>query len=240
MPDTTIAVIGAGPGMGRAVARRFGTAGFRVAVVGRRPSRLDVLCAELARDGIDATGFPADLADRSVVPGLVHAITDRLGPIDVLHYAPSGPDWLRLRTHVLHATPESFAAPLELLLHTPATLVQAVLPGMLERGHGAILAGLAISAGTPYPDLGNIAVAGAAARSYLHNLHEALAGTAVFAGLVQVGGLVHGSEAADLFAAMNPDAPLPPTIDPAALAAAAWDLYSGRDRFEQVVTPPPI
>jgi len=53
MPDATIVVLGAGPGMGRAVAHRFGTAGFRVALVARCSSRLDVLRAEVVRDGID-------------------------------------------------------------------------------------------------------------------------------------------------------------------------------------------
>jgi NAD(P)-dependent dehydrogenase (short-subunit alcohol dehydrogenase family) len=237
MPDSTLVVLGAGPGMGRAVARRFGSEGFRVALVARNPERLDAIRAELAGEGIDAAGFPADLADPSVVPDLVRAITDRFGPIDVVHHAPSGPDWLRLRVHVLEAGPQSFDAPLDLLVRTPAAVVRAVLPGMTERGHGAILSGLAISAGQPYPELGNISAAGAAARSYLQSLHAALEGTGVFAGLVQVGGLVADSLAAELFATMRPGEPLPPAIDPADLAAAVWELYARRDRFEQIVTP---
>ena len=50
----TIAVFGAGPGMGRSVARRFGREGFQVALVARNQTRLDAYTGELAADGISA------------------------------------------------------------------------------------------------------------------------------------------------------------------------------------------
>jgi PPOX class probable F420-dependent enzyme len=43
-----IAVVGAGPGLGLAIARRFGREGFRVALISRAQSKLDALAAELA------------------------------------------------------------------------------------------------------------------------------------------------------------------------------------------------
>ena len=46
----TIAVFGAGPGMGRSVARRFGREGFQVALVARNQTRLDVWDLYLKRD----------------------------------------------------------------------------------------------------------------------------------------------------------------------------------------------
>ena len=44
---TTIAIVGAGPGLGAAVARRFGTESFSVAVVSRSQDRVDALAADL-------------------------------------------------------------------------------------------------------------------------------------------------------------------------------------------------
>ncbi len=74
--------------------------------------------------------------------------------------------------------------------------------------------------------------------AYLHNLHAALAGTGVYAGLVQVAGMVGGSEAAR-YAAENWDpAQLPVPIDPDDLAGALRDLYLKRDRFERTVGTP--
>ena len=58
MTATTIAIVGAGPGLGMSIARRFGAEGHRVALISRRQGRLDGLAAE------------------------------RLGPVEVLEYSP--------------------------------------------------------------------------------------------------------------------------------------------------------
>ena len=44
---TVAVVVGAGPGLGRAIARRFGAAGFEIALVGRTPQTLEAVAAEL-------------------------------------------------------------------------------------------------------------------------------------------------------------------------------------------------
>jgi short-subunit dehydrogenase len=231
----TIAVFGAGPGMGRSVARRFGREGFKVALVSRNRARLQAFTEDLATDGIEAEGFDADFAYRDALPDVVAAITSRFGPIDVLEYAPSGLDWLTRQVTVRDADAASFEFPLDLLLRTPVTLIRQLLPGMIERGDGAVLFGLTVSASIPVPQLGNVGTAAAAARHYLHNLHADLAGTGVYAGLVQVAGLVGGSDAAG-FVAQNWDpATLPEPLDPADLADVMWDLYLKRDRFDEVV-----
>lgn len=234
----TIAVFGAGPGLGRSVARRFGREGFQVALVSRSRAHLDALAAELAADGIEVAGFAADLADRPALPSLVAAITSRFGPIDVLEYAPGGPDWLERQVSVLDTDDAALQFPLDLLLRTPVTLVREVLPGMVERGDGTLLFGLAVCASVPWPQLGNVATACAAARGYLQNLSAALAGTGVFAGLLQVAGMVSGSHSASYFAEKHGAAQLPEPIDPADLASTYWDLYVKRDQFEQTVSGP--
>jgi hypothetical protein len=71
----------------------------------------------------------------------------------VLQYAPSGLDWLTRQVAVREADAASFEFPLDLLLRTPATLVRQLLPGMLERGDGAVLFGLPVTA-TPVPQVG--------------------------------------------------------------------------------------
>lgn len=234
----TIAVFGAGPGMGRSVARRFGREGFKVALVSRSRARLDDFTEDLASGGIEADGFDADFADRNVLPEAIAAITSRFGAIDVLEYAPSGLDWLTRQVPVRDADAASFEFPLDLLLRTPVTLVHQLLPGMIERGDGAVLFGLPVSASIPVPQLGNVGTAAAAARHYLHNLHADLAGTGVYAGLVQVAGVVGDSDAAG-FVAQNWDPSLlPDPLDPADLADAMWDLYLKRDRFDEVVGLP--
>lgn len=224
----TIAVIGAGPGLGLAVARRFGREGFRVALVARSAQRLRAFAAELAAEGIEATAFPADIT-RS------EGLADRIGQIDILEYAPAGPDWMSRQTDVRECGPGSFEFPLDLLLRTPAGLVRDVLPGMLARGRGAVLFGLGATGSTPYPQLANLAAVSAAARCYLQCLHASLAGTGVFAGLLQVNGMVGGSDSARAAAEKWGPEALPEPTDPADLAEAMWQLYRAGDRFETVV-----
>jgi short-subunit dehydrogenase len=231
----TIAVFGAGPGMGRSVARRFGREGFQVALVARNPARLDAFARELAADGITAAGFSVDLAERDALPGMIEAITGQFGPVDVLEYAPSGLDWFTHQVPVRDADAASFEFPLDLLLRTPVTLIRKVLPGMLERGDGAVLFGLPVCASIPVPQLGNVATVAAGARHYLHNLHANLADTGVYAGLVQVAGLVGYSDAARRVIENWDPATLPEQLNPADLADAMWDLYLKRDRFDEVV-----
>src|SRR4051812_33053088 len=84
----TVVVFGAGVGLGAAVARRFGAAGYRVALVARTSSRLGALVTELAADGIEAAAFPADLTRTAEIPGLIGRIRERFGRIDVIEYAP--------------------------------------------------------------------------------------------------------------------------------------------------------
>ncbi|MGB4779077.1 SDR family NAD(P)-dependent oxidoreductase [Microbacterium sp.] len=60
---TTIAILGAGPGLGAAVARRFGGEGFSVALISRTQEHVDALAQQLAADGITARGYAANLRD---------------------------------------------------------------------------------------------------------------------------------------------------------------------------------
>lgn len=62
---TTIAIIGAGPGLGLASARRFGAEGFNVALLSRTQDHVDALAAELADAAITARGYAADAATLS-------------------------------------------------------------------------------------------------------------------------------------------------------------------------------
>lgn len=84
----TLAIFGAGPGLGAAVAARFGREGYRVALVARRAGPLEERVAELGRAGVHAAPFPGDLTDIGGIPALVRAIEEKLGAIDVALYAP--------------------------------------------------------------------------------------------------------------------------------------------------------
>jgi NAD(P)-dependent dehydrogenase (short-subunit alcohol dehydrogenase family) len=84
-----IAIIGAGPGMGLSIARRFGAEGFQVALVFRTKEKVEALAAQLVADGVEAAAFAADVMRPDTVRSALAAAADRFGPIDVLEYSPA-------------------------------------------------------------------------------------------------------------------------------------------------------
>jgi short-subunit dehydrogenase len=229
----TIAMYGAGPALGMAVARRFGREGFRVALVARSRERLDGMARELAADGVDAAGFQADIADRAAALRAADRIEARFGAIDVLEYSPTPG---RLFTSPLEVDVATVTPLLELYLLTPIALAGRLLPGMRERGDGALLSAMGASAKYPIPQLaaGGIALSGL--RSYLHTLNSALSGTGVYAGTLLIGATIENSKTHRGTALAIGGRPL--AVVPAGdLADHLWDMYTKRDRVEDVVAP---
>jgi NAD(P)-dependent dehydrogenase (short-subunit alcohol dehydrogenase family) len=232
----SMVVFGAGPGLGRSAAWRFGREGFRVALVARNRKRLDDLVAELAAEGLEAAGYPADIADRAGLDGLVTKIEAVVGDIDVLHVNATA-----AAAHIatpLRVDSDNLQAQLDVLLHTPVTLVQRLLPGMLARRDGGLLVSLGASAVNPMPVLANVGIAMAGLYNYVHTLHAELADTGVYAGVLTVGALVRNSDVERMHDAQStrrPDRPAPEKVDPDLLADYLWEMYTARDRIARAV-----
>ncbi len=131
----TVLITATGHGIGRACARRFASEGARVAVSdidGEAARETADLCR---RAGATAEAFTADAASPADVGALVAEAGDRLGPIDVLH-SNAG---VLLPGTVLDQTLEDWERTFAVNVRSGFLLARAVLPGMLERGRGAIV-----------------------------------------------------------------------------------------------------
>ena len=84
----SIAVVGAGPGLGQAVARRYAREGYTVALIARRREPLVALAAELTRAGATAHAITADLSSERAVPQLAEQIRAKVGNLDAIYYGP--------------------------------------------------------------------------------------------------------------------------------------------------------
>ena len=219
----TLAIVGAGAGLGLSIAKLFGRNGFRVALIARNKAKLDGLAAQLAALDIEAAGFPADLMDR---PSLVEAfaqVKQRYGAIDVLEYspAPHTPVPGVEMAGALDVTVENLQPQIDFYLHGAISVVQQVLPAMLERGNGALLFTTGGSSVYPNPMMGNVGIAMAGLRNWAHTLHAALADKGIYAGHISINtwiGSVPGSDADSI-------------------AQLYWDMYERQDRVEAVYDP---
>lgn len=225
----TIAIFGAGPGLGLAVARRFGREGFRVGLVARDRAHLDTLSAELAAGGVEAAGVPADLTDPAAAVAAADTIEARFGPIDVLEYSPGGGS--ALRTPASQLDVPTVSPLLGNAVLAPVALVARLLPGMLERGDGGLLFALGASAKYPMPHLAAAGLALASLRNYAHTLHAELGPQGVYAGALLIGALIEGTPAHRNATAWAGGQQLP-VVKPEDLAGHFWDLYTQRDRAE--------
>lgn len=236
----TLAVFGAGPGLGMSIAHRFGREGHRVALVSRTGTRHPGYLAALAEAGVEAAAFVADVRDRSQVTATVAAITERFDHPEIVYYGPSALDPDDRPTPLVEADSASVHRAMS-WVYAAVDLVGAVLPGMVERGTGGLLLAGGLSSVVPMPALGSLALSSAALRNYAVTLNAALAERGVYAGTLTIGGLI---ERGDIhrFVAAHPEAfgsTANRTLDPDDIADTAWSLYAKRDRAEAVFTTQP-
>ena len=82
-------VTGSSRGLGAVIARRLARDGFAVAVNGRHgDGQVAAIGRAIRDDGGTAEGFCANVTDEHQVAGLAAAVTDCLGPVDVLVLRP--------------------------------------------------------------------------------------------------------------------------------------------------------
>jgi 3-oxoacyl-[acyl-carrier protein] reductase len=124
-------VTGASKGIGRGIATELVAEGARVAISSHSPERVEATAA-----AIGATAYVHDTSDLDHAAVLVADVEQALGPIDVLVCntggPPGGPDALAF-------TRDQWEAAYRSLVLGPMALVEAVVPGMRERGFGRVV-----------------------------------------------------------------------------------------------------
>jgi len=231
---TTVAILGAGPGLGLGAARHFGARGHQVALVARNRERLDGFVAELAADGIRATARAGDISDGAAFDRVVADITSEIGQIDLAIYQTSAPR--PTAASPLDITADSERPYVEQALLAPIHAAHTLLQPMLARGSGALLFVLGASALAPMPMMSQLGIPLSGLRHHLLGLAEAAAAQGVRVGLLIVGGLILGS---DIQREWVPDAgpDFPGALDPDELAAELSALLTGDSGPERIVGP---
>ena len=176
-PDRVAVVTGASSGIGAAIARELAGRGYGVALVARSADKLATLADELSGAGVRAEALPADLtspADRAALPGRIAELG--LEPIALVNnagFSTVGP--------VHNADVERELELVELDVAAVADLCTRFLPGMIERGRGALLNVASTAAFQPLPGQAAYSAAKAFVLVYTQSIAGELRGSGVTA-----------------------------------------------------------
>lgn len=231
----SIAVFGAGPGLGQAIAHRYARADYAVVLVARSHEPLDLLARDLAGTGATAHAIPADLSETDTVPRLAEQIRATVGNPDAFYYAPTPGGANAGFVPAATLTPKRAQDFMPLALYTLLALVQEFLPPMVEREDGAILTAQGLSSVQGIPNMSGPGPAQAAQRNYLQSLHAEVADKGVYVGRLYIGAAIeHTPFHAEMEEAKAAGAPVPemPTADPAHLADLLWTMHSTKSQPE--------
>jgi short-subunit dehydrogenase len=157
---------GASSGIGRSLARRLALQGEPIAAVARRKPLLDTLVEEITQAGGRAVAVPCDVTDRTRVFAAVEETLAVLGPIDRLIANAGGGEPTFVETFDAAHVQRVFALNVE----GTANCIEAVLPAMLQREEGHIVAVSSLAAYRGLPS----AAAYSAAKAALSNMIESL------------------------------------------------------------------
>jgi short-subunit dehydrogenase len=159
-------ITGASSGIGRGLALRLAAAGDPVAVLARRADLLQELVAEIEAAGGQALAVPCDVTDQQAVQAAVASIAQELGPVERLVANAGGGE----PTDSLNFSATHVADTLALNLMGVVYCIESVLPDMLRRNKGHLVAVSSIAAYRGLPSAG----AYSASKAALTNLLESL------------------------------------------------------------------
>ena len=185
-------IVGAGPGIGAALAKRFLAGGYDVALLARDAGRVGALADGLG-NASRAKGFAADAGDEPALRACLAAAEEWGGDTHVLIYNASQmvPD----RADEIGA--DELLDSMRVNVGGALTAVRHVVPSMRAAGRGTILltgGGLAIE---PYPEWATLAAGKAALRSVGLSLHKQLLPSGIHVAVVAVAGIVAAGGAFD-------------------------------------------
>jgi NADP-dependent 3-hydroxy acid dehydrogenase YdfG len=184
----SLVIVGAGPNLGLAVARRFGREGFAVGLISRTESRLVELAAQLRLDGVNVAGAAADIRDSDALAGAIDQLADELGPVEVLEYSPlPAPEFMK---PVLETTVDDVRGPLEFSVLGAVAASQTVIGPMRETGRGTILFTTGGAAVNPYPARAGVGISFAGEVAYARMLHDALGDDGIHVAHIAVAGRI--------------------------------------------------
>ena len=128
-------ITGASHGIGMAIAVAFAGAGATIVFNCSNEASKERAIASYKEQGVDAHGYVCDVTDEAQVQAMVAQIKEEVGVIDILVNNAG----IIKRIPMLEMSAEDFRKVVDVDLNAPFIVSKAVIPGMIEKGHGKII-----------------------------------------------------------------------------------------------------
>jgi hypothetical protein len=143
---STALVTGPTSGIGRAFARRLASDGYDLVLVARNAQRLELLAHELSAGGVQVETVVADLGDSEQLAVVVERLRDPERPVEVLvNNAGFG-----INQRFVGGEVDAEQSLIDVMVTAVMQLTHAAVPGMVERGRGAVINVSSIASFLPF------------------------------------------------------------------------------------------
>jgi NAD(P)-dependent dehydrogenase (short-subunit alcohol dehydrogenase family) len=216
MTDKKVAtVIGVGPGLGAALARRF-AADYAVALVARNAEKLVELAREISAAGGTSLVVPADVSKEQEIVGVFERIRRELGDTDVLLYNAA----MRPFGTLMDTKPSTFENTWRVSSFGAFLAAQQVVPAMLQRRRGVILFTGATAGVKPFPTSAAFGPAKFAMRGLAYVMARNLGPEGIHVAWINVDGMIDMPAIHERFPQLKEE----DMLKPSAIADTYWHL----------------
>lgn len=181
--DKTVMITGASSGIGRGLALELGRRGAKLGLVARRADLLDEIVAEVEAGGSKALALPASVEDAGAMRAAAERLRTELGAIDVM-IANAG---VGTTSDAAELDASEVARIFGVNVIGAASSVAAVLPEMVKRGSGQIVAISSLAAYRGLPKSASYGASKAAVSAFFESLRLDLQPRGIYVTIIHPG-----------------------------------------------------
>lgn len=218
MSQKVATILGVGPGLGAAVARRFSSEGFALGLMARREEELETVQTDIKESGGVALSVPANATDPWSVASAFEIVREDLGAPEVFVYNAGAFQM----GGVLEVTPEQFEDCWRGSCLGAFLGAQQALPVMLENGHGTIIFTGATASLRGSARFSCLAVGKFGLRALAQSMAREFGPQGIHIAHVVIDGQINTPRVRE----MSPDREEHTMLSPDAVAETYWQLHS--------------
>ncbi len=211
-------IVGVGPGLGLAIAKKFISEDFNVVVISRNSEHLSSLLPKIDETKQRVVALSADVTDENDIISVFKRIHENYGHSDVLIYNASGKFELK---GICEISPSDFISSWKACCLGGLLTAQQVIPHMLQKQKGSIIFTGATAAIRGSSKMASFAVGKFSQRALSQSMARELAPQGIHVAHVIIDGYIATPTVLKYF----PDKPLDTFLSPEDIAETYWQLH---------------